>query len=243
MTDEADDTDDAGDTDRLRPIRALTRGLEALEALNARGVATVTDIARAIGLPRTTAYRVLETLCAAGYAERTPDDRYRLLARVHRLADGCAPEPWLARVVVPATAALARDLSWPLLFAVPAGNVMRAHVLGTEPRVPERLSMTSAAGLAYMAACTEASRAAVVTQLGLDPQAIAVKTDDVARRGAALVDDDASQMLAVGVVARGVSVGALAVSFPKGALADQAIDRITALLVAAAADIGAGWSG
>lgn len=239
MTDEADDSEE---TDRLRPIRALTRGLEALEALNARGVASVTDIARAIGLPRTTAYRVLETLCAAGYAERTAEDRYRLLARVHRLADGCEPEPWLARIVLPATAALARDLSWPLLFAVPAGGFMRAHVLAADPRVPERLSMMSAAGLAYLAAGTEATRTAVVTQLGLDPQEVAMKTDDAIRRGAALIDEEASQMLAVGVVARGVSVGALAVSFPKGALADQAVDRITALLVAAAADVGAGWA-
>jgi hypothetical protein len=162
---------------------------------------------------------------------------------VHRLADGDPPEPWIARVVVPATAALARDLSWPLLFAVPAGGFMRAYVLSGEPRTPERLSMASAAGLAYIAACTEASRTALVTRLRLDPQDIAAKADAAARRGAALVDDDAAQMLAVGVIVHGASVGALAVSFPRGALADPAIDRITALLVAAAADIGAGWSG
>jgi DNA-binding IclR family transcriptional regulator len=40
--------------DSTRPIRALTRGLEALTLLNLRDVATVSDVAREIRLPRTT---------------------------------------------------------------------------------------------------------------------------------------------------------------------------------------------
>src|SRR5690349_21081275 len=153
--------DDASDDGSLRPIRALTRGLEALEALNARGTASVTEIARAIGLPRTTAYRVLETLCAGGYAARTADDRYRLLARVQHLADGYAPEPWIERIVKPATAALARELSWPLFFAVLHGTEMRAYDLGAEPRIPERWPLTSAAGTAFVRMCSDQQRKAL----------------------------------------------------------------------------------
>ena len=63
-------------------IRALARGLAVLEALNRQPGATVTEIAGATGLARTTAYRVLETLAAAGFAQRADDERYHLLAGV-----------------------------------------------------------------------------------------------------------------------------------------------------------------
>ena len=72
-----------------RPIRALVRGLDALTTLNQRNGATVSEIAQQIRLPRTTTYRILETLTHAGYVYRDPaDDRYRLTIMVHRLADG-----------------------------------------------------------------------------------------------------------------------------------------------------------
>ena len=72
-----------------RPIRALVRGLDALTTLNQRNGATVSEIAQQTRLPRTTTYRILETLTHAGYVYRDPaDDRYRLTIMVHRLADG-----------------------------------------------------------------------------------------------------------------------------------------------------------
>jgi len=51
-----------------RPIRALTRGLDALTMLNSRDGVTVSEVAQGIRLPRTTAYRILETLRDAGFA-------------------------------------------------------------------------------------------------------------------------------------------------------------------------------
>ena len=63
-----------------RPIRALVRGLDALTMLNLRNGATVSEIAQQIRLPRTTTYRILETLTHAGYVYRdSADDRYRLI--------------------------------------------------------------------------------------------------------------------------------------------------------------------
>lgn len=73
--------------DSTRPIRALMRGLETLCAINAHDGATVADVVHTTRLPRTTVYRLLGTLCEAGYAQRDPlDDRYRVTPRVHRLA-------------------------------------------------------------------------------------------------------------------------------------------------------------
>jgi sugar-specific transcriptional regulator TrmB len=62
----------------VRPIRALLRGLEALAALQSGDGLTVTETARRAKLPRTTAYRVLETLRLGGYVIRDDSDRYRL---------------------------------------------------------------------------------------------------------------------------------------------------------------------
>jgi IclR family mhp operon transcriptional activator len=72
-----------------RPIRALKRGLDALTVLNLRNGATVTEVAQEIHLPRTTVYRILETLCNAGFVVRDgTDDRYRLTIMVRALSDG-----------------------------------------------------------------------------------------------------------------------------------------------------------
>jgi IclR family mhp operon transcriptional activator len=61
-----------------RPIRALMRGLDALTVLNSRDGATVSEVAQEIRLPRTTVYRILETLCNARLrVSRCADDRYR----------------------------------------------------------------------------------------------------------------------------------------------------------------------
>ena len=57
-----------------RPIRALIRGLDALTILNLKDGVTVSEVAQEIDLPRTTTYRILETLCHAGYAYRSDSD-------------------------------------------------------------------------------------------------------------------------------------------------------------------------
>ena len=75
--------------DSTRPIRALMRGLDALTFLNLRAGATVSEVAHEIRLPRTTVYRILETLCNAGFVFRDEaDDRYRLTILVRALSDG-----------------------------------------------------------------------------------------------------------------------------------------------------------
>ena len=63
--------------DLIEPIYG--RGLDALTVLNLRNGATVSEVAQEIRLPRTTTYRILETLSHAGFVYRDAnDDRYRL---------------------------------------------------------------------------------------------------------------------------------------------------------------------
>src|ERR1700730_15661246 len=75
--------------DSTRPIRALTRGLDVLTALNRLERAAINTLAATVRLPRTTTYRILETLRLAGYVDRDAhDDCYRPTIMVRALSDG-----------------------------------------------------------------------------------------------------------------------------------------------------------
>ncbi len=126
-----------------RPIRALMRGFDALTVLNLRDGATVSEVAQEIRLPRTTAYRILETLCTAGFVLRDPaDDRYRLTVRVKGLSQGFTDEAWVTQVAAPCIVALGNDIVWPVSVATPAGPAMmlRETTDHATPLALERLS-------------------------------------------------------------------------------------------------------
>src|SRR4030081_309738 len=111
--------------DSTRPIRALMRGLEALTILNLRDGATVSEVAHEIRLPRTTVYRILETLCDAGFVFRdTADDRYRLTTLVRALSGGFDDEAWVAQIVKPVIHELCREIVWPVSVATLSGTTM-----------------------------------------------------------------------------------------------------------------------
>ena len=69
------------------PNRTLQRGLEMLETLSAhpQGIA-LCDLTRAMGLPRTTAYNLLQTLVYLGYAVLSPKNgKYVLSSRTFEI--------------------------------------------------------------------------------------------------------------------------------------------------------------
>jgi len=151
-----------------RPIRALVRGLDALTTLNLRNGATVSEIAHQIRLPRTTTYRILETLTHAGYVYRDPtDDRYRLTIRVHCLADGFDDDAWVTQIARPCVDELGREVMWPVAFASLSGTQMLVRET-TDHRSPlaiERFSpgvrlplLVTAAGRAHLAFCPSGQR-------------------------------------------------------------------------------------
>src|SRR4051812_41731737 len=151
-----------------RPIRALVRGLDALTTLNQRNGATVSEIAQQIRLPRTTTYRILETLTHAGYVYRDPaDDRYRLTIMVHRLADGFDDDAWVTQIARPCIDELGKEVMWPVAFASLSGTQMLVRET-TDHRSPlaiERFSpglrlpmLTTAAGRAHLAFCPAEQR-------------------------------------------------------------------------------------
>lgn len=151
-----------------RPIRALLRGLEVLHVLNQHNGATVSEVASSIDLPRTTTYRILETLCVAGYAYRAAaDDRYRLTIMVRGLSDGFDDEAWVTQIARPYIYELCREIVWPVAIATLSGSTMlirqttdHQSPLAVEKRGPGfRVPvLTSASGLCYLAFCAKEQR-------------------------------------------------------------------------------------
>jgi IclR family transcriptional regulator, mhp operon transcriptional activator len=158
-----------------RPIRALKRGLEVLTELNRLERAAINTLAAAVRLPRTTTYRVLETLRLAGYVDRDEqDDCYRPTIQVRSLSDGFDDEAMVAHIAKPHLAALGAQIVWPVAVATPAGATMmirettdRQSPLALEQyhagvRVP---MLGSAAGRAYLAFCSGPERDALLELL------------------------------------------------------------------------------
>ncbi|WP_083901101.1 helix-turn-helix domain-containing protein [Azospirillum sp. B4] len=158
--------------EKIKPVRAMLRVLDVLQVLNSRNGVTVTDVASAIDLPRTTAYRVLETLCSAGYAVRdNSDDRYRLTVLVRCLSDGYDDEAWVTDVAQPIITQLGQKLIWPVSISTNQGNLMlvRHTTDKNSPLALERYNagirlplLNSAAGRTYLAFSPPPQRAALL---------------------------------------------------------------------------------
>ncbi len=171
-----DAANDEGTRESTRPIRALNRGLEVLTELNRLERAAINTLANAVGLPRTTTYRILETLRLAGYVERDAhDDCYRPTIMVRALSEGFDDEAMIAHIAKPHIATLCTSIVWPIAIATPSAGAMMIRETtdlqsplaleqyGAGIRVP---MLTSAAGRAYLAYCTAPQREALLELLG-----------------------------------------------------------------------------
>ncbi len=160
--------------DSTRPIRALMRGLEALTVLNLRDGATVSEIAREIGLPRTTVYRILETLCDTGFVFRdAADERYRLTILVRDLSSGFEDEACI-EIAKPALFELGESIVWPVFIGTLSGTnlIVREATDHRSPLAIERYSagvrlplLTTSAGRIFLACCAGEQRAALLESL------------------------------------------------------------------------------
>ncbi len=237
-----------------RPIRALVRGLDALAVLNTRDGATVTEIAQQIRLPRTTVYRILETLCEGGFVARDPaDERYRITIRVRGLSRGFDDEAWVREAAEPLVLELGREVLWPVALATRRGAVMmvRASSDRESPLALQRRFagmrlplLDTASGRAHLAACAEGERAQLLAGLVRQPGAGSTPRDLVEReveairaRGHALIEHaDGAAEIAVPVPLESTSPAALSLRFESTVLpADLAEERYLPALRAGAA--------
>jgi IclR family mhp operon transcriptional activator len=162
-----------GGRESTSPVRALTRGLEVLTELNRLERAGISPLASAVGLPRTTTYRILETLRFAGYVERDAhDDCYRPTIKVRALSGGFDEEALVVHTAKPLLASLGAQIVWPVAIATPCGAAMMIRETtdrdssGDHYRAGLRIPMlTSAAGRAYLAFCPPVKRDSILELL------------------------------------------------------------------------------
>ena len=181
-----------------KEVRGLSRGLAVLRALNAMagGLGTVVDVARATGIHRTTAKRLLETLRAEGLVDHRDDGgAYSLTFEVRRLAEGYVGSDWIDRIAAPAMRAHLRALSWPSDLATPDDGFMvvresthRASLLSQHrATIGVRIPMlVSAIGRAWLAHCAPAEREATLAVLRARDDASGELARDRRRLGALL---------------------------------------------------------
>jgi IclR family mhp operon transcriptional activator len=168
--------------DSRQEVKSLKKALRALIVLNERGDASVTEVAASVGLPRPTAYRLLETLASEGYVEK--QDRstiYRLTSQVRSLASGFGDRDLAVEVAKPLIKDLGRELGWPIALATPSATDMIVRVTTDyeNPRAIDRFMvgfntpmLHAPAGYCYLAFCDEEDRESVmrVARLSADPR-------------------------------------------------------------------------
>lgn len=226
--------------DSRQEIKSLKKALRALTFLNQKGDATVTDVARAVGIPRTTAHRVLATLASEGYVEKQPpSDYYRITSRVQSLAAGFRLEQQLLEVAKPLVAEAGQELMWPIALTMPRDGEMVIR-LGTDhdcPRALERFNIGfsvpivhATGGFCYLAFCPEEEReelladalhAARERQMGiLDPLEIEYMVSTTRKRGWCNLEFNQYREGNVGVplMAGGRVVGAVVMRYIKSVL-------------------------
>lgn len=239
-------------------IEALARGLEVLALFTAaRPALSFNEIAEALGLSKSTAFRILATLEQLGYLEHDPAARrYRPGLKVFQLGFAALAGLEIQQVARPQLERLAQQLDETASMAVlegldiiyidrirnraivgvvlgvgsrlPAHTASLGKVLLAELAEPELLARLSRATLAPLTEHTIADRATLLAELA-----------EIRRRGYALSD----QELAVGL--RGVAapirdnarraVAAINVSGPTSTISRERLEHEIAPAVVAAA--------
>jgi IclR family mhp operon transcriptional activator len=158
--------------DSRQEVKSLKKALKTLIVLNERGEATVTDVAVSVGVPRPTAYRLLETLASEGYVEKQDHSTiYRLTSLVRSLAAGFSEQDLAVEVAKPLIKELGRELGWPIALATPASSQMVVRITTDyeNPRAIDRYMvgfnvpiLHAPAGYCYLAFCEQAERERVI---------------------------------------------------------------------------------
>ena len=157
---------------RVKISKTTLKAVSVLEKLNALGEARNADIADALGLPRPTCYRLLETLRVAGVALKDENTHvYRPAERVLALSCGFEQETWISVCAKPHMNELGHRLLWPIAIATLSGTSMLLRET-TDPDSPlvirrhlpgRRVGLLSTAtGRVYLAHCPSQQRETLV---------------------------------------------------------------------------------
>lgn len=238
-------------TRQYKEVRGLTRGIELLKALNKLpgGIGSTTELARACAMDRTTTKRLLETLRLQGLVRQGErDGQYYLTFEVRRLSEGFEDEAWVGKVATPAMHASVRELVWPCDLATAEAGFMvvresthRWSALSQHrAMIGEKMPMlVTAVGRAYLTACDDVEREAVLELLGRradqwgdmarDKRLVRRIITDTLKRSYAYNDGEWAReadfaAIAVPVLSGARLLAALNMVFPKSAVSKKDLD-------------------
>jgi IclR family KDG regulon transcriptional repressor len=243
-------------------IKSVVRTLTMIEALsNHRGGATITALAAELSLPKSSVFRMLNTLLEFGYVRQDPTtDRYALGPRFLRLAASVEHGSDLRALAHPFLVELSEQTTETVHLALPVGDHMvyidkvdspRSVVMAS--RVGQQVPMhCSSLGKAYLSAMPPDERRAVVHSLPLErrtdrtlvaPDALLKDLDTCARRGFAIDNvENEEGVRCVGAAIRGdrdAAIAALSVSAPASRLSLSAARKVGGPCANTAAQISA----
>ncbi|CAO3356224.1 hypothetical protein [Azospirillum melinis] len=155
-------------------LRGTLRALSVLQALNRCNGATITMLHRLTGIPRPSLYRVIDTLCTAGYVRTVSHQTYEVTFLVRSLSDGYRECEWIVEAARPVLHWLQRRVVWPTDLAVFSGGAMQLRDT-TRPNSPLTFEpgtvglrlpiLGSALGRAYLAHCDNELCMAILNSL------------------------------------------------------------------------------
>lgn len=234
------------DTDRKpEAVRALTRGLAILRHVNSVGEARPGEIARALGIPRPSVYRLLQTLEEAGYvAFSGSSNQVRVTRLAASLGDGSAATSVLCQAAAPLFAEYGARLVWPLDLSVyhNAAMIIQETTHGRSPLSIDRAMvgyrlpvLRTSAGRAYLAFCSAGERALILAHLRrlgdpgdapfLDPGWLGRMIEETRARGVAVRDAGEfrpqTSSLAVPVLSQGNVVACVSMIWIRSAMTSR----------------------
>lgn len=136
-------------------LEVLSRSLKVIETMgDHREPFTISDLARATGLPKPSVRRILHTLCALGYADNAGRS-FRLTPKIMRFATSFLSGGGYSQVLQPACEELSQQTGQSCLVGVLDGN----DVLVVAYTMPQQLmSRSLGVGVRFPAYCTAAGR-------------------------------------------------------------------------------------
>lgn len=231
----------------------VLRGLRVLEMLTIEAK-TASEIARLIGVNRSTSLRILNELAAAGYIRRDEQTK-RYVSRPERFYGFIANHPahWdLTEIVTPVLTRLARESGEATELGVPANNVMvylayrpSSHDVAVRERLGTWRPMhCSALGIAYLSALDEEALDVALGKLpyvggtaraAKGPLELRERVQMARGRGFATDREETFEggcCVAAPATIAGTLVGAIGISGPAQRMTVEVIDRLGVMLVA-----------
>lgn len=105
------------------PIRSISRSIAVLQVMNRHNSVTLTEVARAAGLPYPTVCRIVQTLIHEGLVDASPQSKhYHVTSLVQSLSLGYRDGGRLVESARPVLVELTREHAWPIKLTSPVGE-------------------------------------------------------------------------------------------------------------------------